>query len=173
MRRVTGGVNTHKGAIFTLGVLCGAAGRVGKASLETWLDACAALTAHRKAAGVQAEVANGLPSVQKIGLPALKRAREEGLPFNDQCLTALLHLLSQVRDTNMIARGGEKLAKTCRDQAAALLQYHETGAPGSAVRDIMARLNASYIAENLSPGGCADLLAATLLADRWMNELID
>ena len=36
-------------------------------------------------------------------------------------------------------------------------------------REIMSRLNTLYVSENLSPGGCADLLAATLLVDRWIN----
>jgi len=36
--------------------------------------------------------------------------------------------------------------------------------------EIMNMLNRQYIRDNLSPGGCADLLAATLLADRWLHE---
>ena len=43
------------------------------------------------------------------------------------------------------------------------------GAAGSGIREIMSRLNTLYVSENLSPGGCADLLAATLLVDRWIN----
>ena len=169
MRRATGGVNTHKGAIYTLGVLCGAAGRTGSHALEPWLEACSALTAHRHAAGVRAEVADGLPSVRRIGLPVLQKARQDGLPFNDQCLTVLLYFLSSVQDTNMVARGGTRNAKASRDQARVLIQYHETGAAGSGIREIMSRLNTRYVSENLSPGGCADLLAATLLVDRWIN----
>ena len=170
MRRATGGVNTHKGAIFTLGVLCGAAGRVGDHALEPWLQACAELTAHRMAPGVQAEVAAGLPSVGKIGLPVLQKAREQGLSFNDQCLTVLLYLLAQVQDTNMVARGGAQAAKAAREQARALIGFHEAGGPGSGIRVIMKKLNAAYMAERLSPGGCADLLAAALLADRWTRD---
>ena len=169
MRRATGGVNTHKGAIYTLGVLCGAAGRTGSHELEPWLRACSALTAHRRAEGVRAEVADGLPSVCRIGLPVLQKARQDGLSFNDQCLVVLLHLLSTVRDTNMIARGGASAAKASRDQARALIRFHEAGEAGSGIRDIMGRLNARYVSENLSPGGCADLLAATLLVDRWVR----
>ena len=54
--------------------------------------------------------------------------------------------------------------------ARALIGFHEAGGPGSGIRVIMKKLNAAYMAERLSPGGCADLLAAALLADRWTRD---
>lgn len=164
MRRTTANVNTHKGAIYTLGILCGAAGRVwsmDKPQLIPWLAACADLGRDNAGPGVRAEVAAGLPSVREVGLPALAEARERGLSFNDQCLYALLRLLAKVRDTNMAARGGAAQAEACRAEAARLAEQ-EIDLP-----QCMKELNDLYIQSNLSPGGCADLLAATLLADRW------
>ena len=170
MRKATAGVNTHKGIIFTMGVLCGAAGRIEGRDLEAWMDACAELTAGYRGPGVRMEAAEGLPSVRGVGLPALREGREKGLCFNDQCLLVLLRLLAAVEDTNMIARGGLLAASAARSQAKALIRFYEAGGAGSSLPDIMGRLNKEYIKKNLSPGGCADLLAATLLADRWTRE---
>lgn len=167
MRRVTGSVNTHKGAIFTLGMLCGAAGRAQRPDLDAWLSACAELARGYCAPGVRAEVAAGLPAVRVWGLPALREARARGLSFNDQCLLALLRLMGGVEDTNMAARGGAEQAKACREEARVMYQDCLNGAEP---QSLMAALNEAYIRKNLSPGGCADLLAATLLADRWTRE---
>ncbi len=166
MRAATRDVNTHKGAIFTLGILCGAAGRIGTAEPDAWLRACAALAGSYRAEGVRAEAADGLPSVLNIGLPALRRAKESGLSLNDQGLSVLLALLAGVRDTNMIARGGAEAAEEVRRQAEQLLEARSRGEETRSLRDLMDEMNRAYIARNLSPGGCADLLAATLLVDR-------
>lgn len=167
MYAATGGVNTHKGAIYTLGVLCGAAGRVwapaARPAAEAWLGACAALTRENAAAGVRAEVAAGLPSVRDIALPALREGEEKGLAFNDRCLLALLRLIARVRDTNMRARGGEEKAVAAQVRVQALLDAVD-GLPDRAA---LIALDEDFIRERLSPGGCADLLAAALLIRRW------
>ena len=170
MRTVTQNVNTHKGAIYTLGLMCGAAGMTEKADLQAWMDTVGMLAGVNRAHGVRAEAADGLPSVRKIGIPVLQKAREQGLSLNDQCLCVLLHLLAEVRDTNMIARGGEKAALSSREQAGQWLKALESGVSEMSLTEIMNMLNRQYIRDNLSPGGCADLLAATLLADRWLHE---
>ncbi len=168
MRLATGNVNTHKGAIFTLGIMCGAAGRCGKHDLEIWMDTCARLAAIKRGPGVRAEVGEGLPSVRKIGLPVFAKARISGLSFNGQCLMVLLHLLSEVRDTNMIARGGEETADASRNAARKMIETLDGRVSEEKLLAVMNELNEQYISRHLSPGGCADLLAATLLADRWL-----
>jgi len=66
---------------------------------------------------------------------------------------ALVHLIAGVRDTNLYHRGGEDGARFAAEAAAALL-------PEPAVEAI-AELDDAFIRRNLSPGGCADLLAVT------------
>jgi len=61
--------------------------------------------------GVRREAAKGFPSVLQIALPALKSALDVGLSRNDAGAVVLLHLIAQGIDTNMVARGGPKLAR--------------------------------------------------------------
>lgn len=166
MRRATGGVNTHKGAVFTLGILCAAAGRVPCLTEEGWFTACAELAGGYRAAGVRGEAADGFPSIRHIALPALREAKARGMSLNDACLYTLLHLMARVEDTNMVHRGGEAAAAAARGEAQRLLQ---TPMDAATLRGHMACLNDTYKAGRLSPGGCADLLAASLLAERWLT----
>lgn len=177
MYAATGGVNTHKGAIFTLGLLCGAAGRLWRPddnpkeahlfsevaamtrdAMETDWKHGGNTAGHRLYAehgiqGVRGEVANGLPTLSKIGLPIFRDYLKQGLNRNDAGVLTLLHLIAHVEDTNMIARGGPELAREAAEQAALLLKRNPSASQVEALDDW-------FIRRNLSPGGCADLLAA-------------
>ena len=178
MFETTGGVNTHKGAIFTLGILCGGVGRLWSAespvtSLTLLLKECATIgqaatedfsqmdgsTAGQKLylqiglRGIRGEVADGLPAVKNIALPALEEGLSKGLSLNDAAACALIQLIAQVEDTNLYHRGGEEGATFAKEAAKALGKY-PTIAQIETLDDI-------FITQNLSPGGCADLLAAT------------
>ncbi|MBP3304627.1 MAG: triphosphoribosyl-dephospho-CoA synthase CitG [Oscillospiraceae bacterium] len=185
MYRATGGVNTHKGAIYTMGILCGSLGRLWTperpiAETERILSETARISRQaaqadfqnisgcptagerlyleRGLTGIRGEAAAGLPSVKEIGLPAYRRCLHRGLSPNDAGAVALLHLIAGVSDTNLYHRGGAEGARYAAEAAAALLS-----AP------TIARLEAlddAFIARRLSPGGCADLLAATYFLDR-------
>ena len=147
MLSATGGVNTHKGAIFTLGVLCGAIGRLwtaeeGFPDTEAILNEAAAMTretlekelpaAHWNTAGealyqkygargIRGQVADGLPAVREISLPVFQKLLAGGLDRNHAAAVTLLHLIANVEDTNLLHRGGPKGAAWARDAAAALL----------------------------------------------------
>lgn len=187
-----GGVNTHKGAIFTLGLLCGAVGRLWKAEApcrdaERILDTCAELARYsfekdfaeiqaekmprtagerlyreQGITGVRGEAARGLPSVRKIALPVLREALDAGKSRNDAGAIALLHLIARVDDTNMIARGGMEAARAAQAACAELLEKD----PLPDMEKITA-LDGVFIRQNLSPGGCADLLAAAFFLLSW------
>lgn len=176
----TRGANTHKGAIFSLGIVCAAAGRLWKpeepwGSPETVLAECAAISkeaieqdlaaiphqdtktngqqiflAHGLR-GVRGEFANGLPSVSKVGLPAFCAALESGATLEEAGTAALIRLIAQVNDTNLIARGG-----LVGQQWAARAAAFEGPIPD---RETLEKLDRDFIHRNLSPGGCADLLA--------------
>lgn len=186
MMHATGGVNTHKGLIFSLGLLCGALGSIQSHSpavpvpLDRVLDLCqefgrcalsdfsmqAAADTHGmqcfhkySALGIRGEAAQGFPCAVKVGLPALRHWLSEGLCLNDAAAIALLSLLAQTSDTNMIYRGGPEKARQCQLQAQSLL----FGITKDNFRSILEQLDRRYIRENLSPGGCADLLAVSLM----------
>ena len=177
MYAATGGVNTHKGAIFTLGILCGAAGRLwkadGTADIRELFREVSAMTASAMAedrkkaaatagdrlyaqygiAGIRGEAAGGLPSVEHLGLPVFTQCLNAGMDKNRAGVDTLLHLIARVTDTNMIHRGGMDGARAGADACAALLARDYT------LADVEA-LDAWFTERNLSPGGCADLLAA-------------
>ena len=75
---------------------------------------------------------------------------------------ALLYLIAQGADTNMVSRGGPERAKKAAEDCAALLE--RCSLPN--MEDI-ARLDQEFIQDNLSPGGCADLLAAAFFLQSW------
>jgi len=182
MYTATGGVNTHKGIIYTLGVLCGALGRLWtpenpfapssrlfdecvqmvKLSVASDITAFDGTTAGQRLylnyglTGIRGEVAAGLPSVKNISLPAYQNGLRAGLSANDAGAIALLHLIAEVKDTNLYHRGGVEGAKFAADAARILLQENEFPR-----REQLEALDDAFIARNLSPGGCADLLAVT------------
>ena len=195
MFAATGGVNTHKGAIFTLGLICGAVGRLWRAEAPcrepgAILSECAKMAApsirshfaaldgesartagqklylERGLTGARGEAAQGFPGVRDHALPRLKDALLAGRSWNDAGAIALLHLIARGTDTNMAARGGPEKAKKAAEDCARLLER----CPLPEMGDI-ARLDQEFIRDNLSPGGCADLLAAALFLCRWEEFL--
>lgn len=180
MYDATGGVNTHKGAIYTLGILCGAIGRFWTpecpiAEIPAILSECAQMVresvesdftrsdgttaglrlyGQHGLTGIRGEVAAGLPAVANISLPVYKDGLNKGLSSNDAGVIALLHLIASVKDTNLYHRGGTIGAHWAAKSALALLENTPS------ITQIE-ELDDSFIARNLSPGGCADLLAVT------------
>ncbi|MDO5545099.1 MAG: triphosphoribosyl-dephospho-CoA synthase CitG [Eubacteriales bacterium] len=185
MLRATNGVNTHKGAIFSMGILCGALGRLER---EQWSDPnavlseCAAMTkglvsedyvnltsetaktAGQKLylqygiTGVRGQAEGGFPAVLNVGLPKLEAALASGKSINEAGCAALLAMLADTVDTNMIHRGGYELAKETSEKLKALLEKEPFPSQSS-----LEALDAEFIEQNLSPGGTADLLALTYL----------
>lgn len=152
MKAATAGVNTHKGAIFSLGIFCASlgmgydgagsdvhaalerCGEMTRAQMERELAAIASGSARtfgeeiyqrRGVGGVRAEAAGGFASVRETALPRLCAALDAGLCLNDAGLLALIALMGRTEDTNALRRGGEEAAKTLRDAAAQLSD--ETG----------------------------------------------
>jgi len=183
MLRATHGVNTHKGAIFSMGILCAAAGRLSpdKWLSERLLAECAAMAdgvvnsdfagitaENAKTAGerlyatfgitgVRGQAEKGFPAVRDVGLPILKTGLAKGLPLNDAACVALLHILSATDDTNLIHRSNLETQLAVRQQVKALLEKDPFPQ-----KEVMEALDQAFIEKNLSPGGSADLLALTL-----------
>ena len=184
MLAATGGVNTHRGAIFSLGLLCAAFGRLqadgiqaSAASLRAVLllaygEALAAharadgpdshgltVAARHAAGGAREEAALGLPSVFDIGVPALRRTLQAGRGMRAARVDALFALMAAMDDTNVLYRGGADGAALVRSSARIFVD-----AGGTAQADWLERavaIHHSFVAKRLSPGGAADLLAAS------------
>lgn len=177
MKRATDGVNTHKGAIFSMGIFCAAAGRMldEEYSDRKFSALCAQMCHHlledftgieKKQTlsygeklyqrygitGIRGEAAQGFPSVFEIGLPKLEQELSSGKDFNQAGICVLLHLISQVQDTNILTRSDKQTLDWAQSRAKNVL---ETGAQ---ISEVM-QLDREFIQKNISPGGCADLLA--------------
>lgn len=167
----TGGANAHKGAIFSLGILCCAAAMEGEVWENAAHIAAPALGDFEKLraeqaqtggerqylqyglSGVRGEAAAGFPMVKNIALPALKRAIRNGKSLNDAGLEALMSLMTVVFDSNILRRRGMEIQQWVHERAKELLDSGWT-------QQDLRELNDGFIQENISPGGCADLLAA-------------
>ncbi len=170
MMHVTGGVNAHRGAIFSLGLLCAAAacalrdfepapericrlaGNIAAPHVEAVLRNLSAGTAQRFGEklyletgirGVRGEAADGFPTLLNVGLPMLRRCGGA---------RALICLLAATDDTTLIRRGGLKRASEIRAMAKKMIAEEISD-------DDLIRLDELFIRENLTCGGCADLLA--------------
>jgi triphosphoribosyl-dephospho-CoA synthase len=190
MLAVTRGVNTHRGAIFGLGLLCAAAGtvaqistdgaaaapvRLGEVVMRRWAAEIGRgpipLFSHGSAAlrrygagGARAEAAGGFRSVYDVGWPALREGRSLQPDDADApSVQACFALIAAVCDTNLLHRGGADGMRFATETASSFLSQGGVGAPDWRPR--AAAVHAAFVARRLSPGGCADLLAMTLFVD--------
>lgn len=187
MYEATGGINTHKGAIFILGLLAAAAGKAlrngqnpfdaGKIATKSWgsqlllpeefKELTNGSAAYRKFGikGARGEAASGFKSVYKIGLPALRevlKAKKKPEEADVHCFFALLEKTS---DTTLVHRGGLDGLEFARRKA------HEFNVSGGVFdrnwKETAEKIHQGFVERNLSAGGVADLLAATI----FVNEL--
>jgi len=186
MLAATGGINTHRGAIFTLGLLCAAAGHemalgsrpspsaLRAGLLQRWggdLDDLARRprTSHGRNAAqsfglrpAAAEAALGFPGLFGTALPALRRAAALGPRLAR--LQALFEVMAVLDDTNLAHRGGLAGLRWAQQQARGFLAAGGAARP-DAIEHAQA-LHTAFVARRLSPGGAADLLAAACWLDR-------
>jgi len=185
MLKATGGTNTHRGAIFNLGLLCAASGvllanriQLSAAALcqavaRTWghdilsctppfqsLSHGQCMARLHGAGGARQEAAAGFPSAHKIGLSTYRSALTNGADTEQASVQTLFALISVVEDTNLLWRGGPS-GLTYAQRAAR--DFLEAG--GIFTADWRARaatIDRDFTVRRLSPGGSADLLGVTL-----------
>ncbi|WP_050183964.1 triphosphoribosyl-dephospho-CoA synthase [Domibacillus robiginosus] len=177
MLETTGGINTHKGAIWAVGLIVSAAA-IGKGSYsieemvslagETarYPDRNCPITATNGrrvsekygVSGARGEAQQGFPHIINVSLPTLKKSRAVGLPESSALLNTLLALIAQLNDTCILHRGGPEALEFAKKQAAAAL------AAGNL--SYIQTLDEEFTKRNISPGGSADLLAATIFLDK-------
>lgn len=182
----TRGVNTHKGAIFGLGLLCAAAGArsagrtsslstLGQVVKVRWgrdlLTAArpththGALVARRYGCtGAREEAAFGFPSLYRHALPVLGDPSFAATDPESVRVQACFSLIANTQDTNLIHRGGLAGLRFAQRAARGFLQAG--GITHSQWRQRAAAIHASFVARHLSAGGCADLLAMSLFVQQ-------
>ena len=182
MYDATGGVNTHKGVIYSMGVLLAAIGRLWQsdnpvAKVEDIMSMVSSLVCvsyvddlkgasgatagerlylERGLKGVRGEVAGGFSSVVKYALPIYEKYLINGSSSNDAGVYALLSLIASIDDTNLYNRGGKEGSDFAKSYAKRILNEKID-------LDAVAEMDREFIKRRLSPGGSADLLAITYL----------
>jgi triphosphoribosyl-dephospho-CoA synthase len=179
MLAATGGVNTHRGALWASGLL--SAGAADGGGADDAVDKAARLAAipdpHVTAttshgalvrrrygvSGAAGQAQAGFPHVRLHALPALRDARRSGADEASARLTALLTLIATLDDTCVLHRGGPDGLRALQSGARAVLVAGGIGTPQG--RRHFAKLDEMCLIRRLSPGGSGDLLSATLFLD--------
>lgn len=176
MLKATGGVNTHKGALFCIGLSVAAAsclacstGAVEAYSFKELVSRAASeipsargthgAEAKRsfKAVGALENARAAYPELFADWLPYYRSL--EGDPF--RCHKTLLHIMTTLDDTNILHRRGEEGLARAKSEAARLLEdFSESG---------LSSLNKDFIRENISPGGSADMMSLTIFINSIIN----
>jgi triphosphoribosyl-dephospho-CoA synthase len=187
MFAATGGVNTHRGAIFNLGLIAAAAARCASQGRfitttrlrevlrDTWgsdvrrgAPAAAShgvqVAARYGAGGARHEAAEGFPTVFDVLWPSLCNARQRGYDARRARIHVLMTSIATTADTNLLYRGGA--AGLAYAQRAASIFLERGGVEQADWEAELRTVGEGFVARKLSPGGSADLLAATLLVDR-------
>ncbi|HUX11452.1 MAG TPA: triphosphoribosyl-dephospho-CoA synthase CitG [Spirochaetia bacterium] len=189
MFSATGGVNTHKGLIFSLGIASAAAGISVSAGMPTSPESVCQIAAEVSAgvvrrhyahslspdeetygeriyrlygiSGVRGEAEGGFPHVLRCALPVLRKCSSREQRVRDEVgVAALLELMSVVPDTNVLGRNGPAaLALVQRESRIALELGGMFTREG---RNFLREMDLRLVARNISPGGSADLLAVAL-----------
>lgn len=177
----TGGTNTHKGAIWVLGLLVAAAKQsedlnpIRVAELAGSIARLPDLARPEPVshgdvvrerygvAGARGEAYTGFPHVVRVGIPALRAARVAGNSETASRLFSLLSIMAELEDTCVLYRSGLEGDEAVKAGAKAVLAV---GGPGSREGDAaLRRFDRKLLEKRISPGGSGDLLAASLFLD--------
>lgn len=190
MFQATGGVNTHKGLVFSLGILSAAAAYYYKKNAVFDINAilllCGEMTIHSLekefqgikesspqtkgeelyikygVKGIRGEVQGGFKNVREVALPIMIELRKQGKNKNDRLLQTLLYLMVAVEDTNVLARHDFETLRYVQETTAKAL---EKGGIFTKQGELFIQaMDKEFSQGRISPGGCADLLAVTVMS---------
>ncbi len=189
MLAATCGINTHRGAIFMLGLLCASAGAVTRAhggvahpgqlrdALRAhWGEALVrrcqrtstlpgGIAARRHGLrSASEEAALAFPVLFDTAVPALGAALARGLTPQQAQLDTLFHIMAVLDDSNLAHRGGLAGLRHAQGLARRFLAHGGVARPdGLEEAQAIAR---DFVARRLSPGGAADTLSAACWVTR-------
>lgn len=178
MLKATGGVNTHKGALFCIGLSVAVASYLASTTGSVQAYSFKELVSRVASEIPSAEGTHGAEAKRSFKVRgALENARlaypelfSDWLPYyrgleNDphRCHKTLLHIMTTLDDTNILhRRGAEGLAHAEAEAARLLEDFSESG---------LSSLNKDFIRENISPGGSADMLSLTIFIESIINNI--
>ncbi|QQS87337.1 triphosphoribosyl-dephospho-CoA synthase CitG [Fusobacterium canifelinum] len=186
MYQATDGINTHKGTIFSMGivisVLASYLKEVDKIDLkilsEKIKSMCSPLleeleninnfsTYGEKAfknyhlTGARGLALSGYDIVLLDGINKLKEFTKI-LDFETSCILLLFYYISILDDTNIVNRANFETLKEIQILCENLYEENSKSLSKEKIRNEMSKLNDIFIEKNISAGGSADLLILTI-----------
>jgi triphosphoribosyl-dephospho-CoA synthase len=189
MMAITGGTNTHRGAIWALGLLVTASAQnihdltphsvAKRAALLAQLDDpfAPALTGNKGeiachqygVGGAKLQAKMGFPYVIDVVLPTLYHYRQPGVKESCARLNALMAVMAVLDDTCVLARAGTVALSVVQTSAQQIVMLG--GVTTEQGKLAFNQLEEKMLAMHVSPGGAADMLAAALFLDRLASGL--
>jgi triphosphoribosyl-dephospho-CoA synthase len=189
MYQATGHVNTPKGLIFSAGILSTTAAyvysKIGKFDTDMIFEICIQMTEaaiekdfknidgkHPKTngerlyiqygnKGIRGEVQKGFPTVRNLSLPVLTDLMELNCSRNLSQIQVLMILMAFTEDTNVLARHNKETLHYVQETAKNFLSHGGIFANDGMYE--LRNMDTLFIEKNISSGGCADLLAVTIM----------
>ena len=183
MLATTKNINTHRGAIFILGILVASAAykhsnqitgvSLGQIAIRLWGEK---LLNHKqfinsngsnvkrnfKHGGALEEVLSGYRSIYEFALPEYRVVLKETGSHDLARIQTFFTLVANVADTNVLHRGGLDGLKESQNLANNFLNSGGVYSPDW--KEKARGIHLKFIEMNLSPGGCGDLLSACIFA---------
>lgn len=168
MLKTTNGVNTYKGALFSMGLVLTCASyiyknkEINKTDLRENIKNLASqfvqptnthgkiVIDKHKIKGALSSAIDGYALLFDEWLPYLENNKEEEYPL----IKLLLFIMTKIDDTNIYYRKGEEIVKYVKIKAQETLDKFSI--------EEVKKLNSEFIKLNISPGGAADMLSLTL-----------
>lgn len=200
MFNATRGINTHKGLIFSLGIIAAAAGLQYKKTNKLKMDADDVCNFVKEIAegivsrelenlnnkepltygeglfkkygikGIRGEVESGFSTVRYYSLPILRELMKGTGNINDNLVQVLFHLMTITEDVNILGRHSIDELEYVKSTAKEILALG--GIFTDEGRKKIHEIDIEFIRRNISPGGSADLLAVTLMLYFLENPFI-
>ena len=191
MFNATRGINTHKGLIFSLGIIAAAAGLQYKKTKNQKIDVEDICNKVKEIAegivsrelvhldrknsltygeglfrkhgikGIRGEVESGFPTVRHHSLPVFQELMKGNGNINDNLVQTLFHLMTVTEDINILGRHGIDKLEYVKSEAKQALALG--GMFTEEGKQKIFEMDKEFICRNISPGGSADLLAITLM----------
>ena len=177
MLYATGGVNTHRGALFSMGLAVVAACDTMTMGcddfLENWSKTIACIAcqlpgsdnSHGNSVKTQHNVAGALD----LARSGYREAASKWLDYycknhDDECvkLKTLLYIMCDLDDTNVIYRVGYEMAQQVKRDAHHLLENFSI--------EGLKQMNERFITQHISPGGAADMLSLTIFLSAYKKQ---
>ena len=193
----TGGVNTHKGIIYSMGLLLFGMGRTlvtGDNSVEIATSLAKEDADERLAEALIGQESNGSKVYSNYGAKGAVGEAVSGFPMAKLCRDRMLHYLKTIpechltlagtfslidvmsimEDTNLLHRGGMEGLEYVKREAGRISKLLAEADPGDEYTSLTLAIESfddELIKRNLSPGGSADMLALGYLLIIWEKKV--